>query len=228
MVEINNLQSELSRFHFSLPPEYKFSDQNIAKFMASDERIGYIYLHSHLGASHIDLYRFSLPGVKDTADEILRRLPREFVLLSQKQAVAHAACLAEFCDAVLTEYAKYPSKTSIRLTGDYSMPHMCTQAIRVLLVAISHRLYDDTAGKTTAPPWRGLNTRAFTEDDIRRMINNMVNMMEPWSHIFRITKNAVSANVQLRYQETAVLTRIDAVRLQQGHGGGILPNRTAQ
>lgn len=211
MAEINNLQSELSRFHLSLPPEYKFSDQNIVKYMAADERVGYVYLHSHLGASHIDLYRFSLPGVKDTADEVLRRLPREFVLQSQKQAVAHAACLAEFCDAVLTEYAKHPSKTVIRLAGDYSMPHMCTQAIRVFLVALHHRLYDDTANKTTVPPWRGLNTRTFTEEDIHRMMNNMVKMMEPWSHIFSITKNAVSINAQLPYWGPGILIGDDVV-----------------
>lgn len=202
-MEINNLQSELSRFHLSLPPEYKFNDQNIAKYMASEDRVAYGYLHSHLGASHVDLYRFSLPGVKDTADEILRRLPREFVLLSQKQAVAHAICLAEYFEAIRAEYAKHPSTLRIRLTGDYSLPHMCTQAIRVLLVAISHRLYEGLAGKTTVPPWRGLNTRVFTEEDLRRMITNMVVVMEPWQHIFSITKHAVSSRRSFREQERA-------------------------
>lgn len=214
----------------SLPEEYKLTDPVVEHIMTTEERNGYIYLHSHIGISHVDLYRFSLPGVHGTAPDLLQRLPREFVLSSQKQAVAHSISVATFCDVVRREHEKHPSLLPIPLTGDYSITHMCTQAIRVLVVALCHDLYHDLAGKTTSPPWRGINALVVTEADVRDMINNLFKVMEPWSHISRITKQAYDANrVMVDYyyktgklHETPSTALMEATRLSMtsGPGGG--------
>ena len=226
MSEIRALQNELGRFHLSLPEEYKLNDQVVEHIIGTEERNGYIYLHSHIGVSHVDLYRFALPGVHGTAPDLLQRLPREFVLSSQKQAVAHSISVATFCDVVRREHEKHPSLLPIRLTGDYSITHMCTQAIRVLVVALCHDLYHDLAGKTTSPPWRGINSRVVTEADMREMIDNLFKVMEPWRHISRITKQAYDANRVMvdhyyktgKLNETPNTALIEATRLSMTSG----------
>lgn len=238
MAEIRALQNELGRFHMSLPAEYKLNDQVVEHIIGTEQRNGYIYLHSHIGVSHVDLYRFSLPGVHGTAPDLLRRLPREFVLKSQKQAVAHAISVATFVDVMRREYEKHPSLLPIRLTGDYSITHMCTQAIRVLVVAMCHNLYHDLAGNTTSPPWRGINSRVVTEADIREMIENLFKVMEPWSHISRITKQAHDANKLMlehyyrtgKINETPSAALVEATRqsMVSGQSGGSLLGGTDQ
>lgn len=226
MSEIQSLQHELGRFHLSLPAEYKLTDQVVEHIIGTEQRNGYIYLHSHIGVSHVDLYRFSLPGVHGTAPDLLQRLPREFVQQSQKQAVAHSISVAVFCDAIRREYEKHPSLLPIRLTGDYSITHMCTQAIRVLVVAMCHNLYHDLAGNTTSPPWRGINSRVVTEADMREMIDNLFKVMEPWSHISRITKQAYDANRVMvdhyyktgKLNETPNTALVEATRLSMTSG----------
>ncbi|ATY66432.1 Fungal transcriptional regulatory [Cordyceps militaris] len=233
MSEIRALQNELGRFHMSLPKEYKLNDRVIEHIMGTEERNGYIYLHSHIGVSHVDLYRFSLPGVHGTAPDLLQRLPRDFVLASQKQAVGHSISVATFCDAVRREHERHPSLLPIRLTGDYSITHMCTQAIRVLVVALCHNLYHDLAGNTTSPPWRGINSRVVTETDVREMIDSLFKVMEPWSHISRITKQAYDANRTMvdhyyrtgKLNETPNSVLVEATRLSMTsgpNGGSIL------
>ncbi|KAM3465920.1 hypothetical protein NHJ6243_001292 [Beauveria neobassiana] len=238
MSEIMTLQNEIGCFHMSLPAQYKLTDQVIERIMGTEERNGYIYLHSHIGVSHVDLYRFSLPGVHGTAPDLLQRLPREFVLASQKQAVAHSISVATFCDVVRREHEKHPSLLPLRLTGDYSITHMCTQAMRVLVVALCHNLYHDIAGKTTSPPWRGINSRVVTEADIREMIDNLFKVMEPWSHISRITKQAYDANRIMvdHYYKTGKLNEtpnaglIEATRMSMlsGPAGGSILGSTDQ
>lgn len=226
MMEIRALQTELGNFHLSLPEEFKLNDDVIARIVATEQRNGYIYLHSHIGISHVDLYRFSLPGVHGTASELLQRLPRDFVLSSQKQAVAHAISVATFCDAMRREYEKHPSLLPLRLTGDYSITHMCTQALRVLVVALCHNLYHDLAHQTTSPPWRGLNSRVVTEADMREMISNLFKVMEPWSHISRITKQAHDANRVMvdhyyktgKLNETPSAALVEATRMSMNSG----------
>lgn len=230
MAEIRALQHELGCFHMAVPKSFNLSDANIERIIATEQRNGYIYLHSHIGVAHIDLYRFSLPGVHGTAPDLLQRLPLEFVQMSQKQAVSHSIAVATFCDAIRLEHEKHPSLLPIRLTGDYSITHMCTQAIRVLVVALCHNLYHDLAGKTTSPPWRGVNARNVTEADIREMIDNLFKIMEPWSHISRITKQAYDSNMMLvkgyyatgKLNESPHAALIEATRLSMtaGSGGG--------
>ncbi|KID68275.1 Fungal transcriptional regulatory protein, partial [Metarhizium hybridum] len=192
---IQVLQNELTRFHMSLPPEILLSDQTVAKYMASPERAGYVFLHTHLAVSHIDLYRFSLPGQRDKVSvEILRKLPREFIARSQKQAVAHAMCLGRFCDAIQNEVDQMHDTGKLKLAGDHSTFQMSTQCVRVLLVALQYGLYRDIADVTTAPLWRSVEV---DEAHIRFLIDSVQRVTRPWCDILNVAQQAYNHNATL-------------------------------
>ncbi|TWU77358.1 hypothetical protein ED733_005696 [Metarhizium rileyi] len=195
MADINRLQNELTRFHMSLPPDYFLSDQSVAKYMSSPERAGYVFLHTHLAVSHIDLYRFSLPGQRDKVSvDILRKLPKEFIARSQKQAVAHAMCLGRFCDAIQNEVDQMPDTGKLELAGDYSTFQMSTQCVRVLLVALQYQLYRDIADVTTAPLWRSVEV---DEAHIQFLISSVQRVTRPWCDILNVAQQAYDHNVAL-------------------------------
>ncbi|QUC19776.1 uncharacterized protein UV8b_04017 [Ustilaginoidea virens] len=195
MADINGLQNELTRFHMSLPPEILLSDQTVAKYMASTERCGYVFLHTHLAISHIDLYRFSLPGQRDKVPaEVLRRLPPEFIARSQKQAVAHAMCLGRFCDAIQTEVDQMRDTGRLELAGDYSTFQMSTHCVRVLLVALQHELYRDITDVTTAPLWRSVEV---DEAHIRFLVDAVQRVTRPWCCILKVAQQAYDHNIAL-------------------------------
>jgi hypothetical protein len=192
MAEINDLQNELSRICASVPDKLMLTDQSIARYMASPERYGYIFLHSHIAASHLDLYRFALPGTKENSTpSILRKLPGEFLAKSQKQAVAYAISLARFCNAVQDAYDKLPAMDGLGLAGDCTVSHMTTHCLRVLLIALEHDLYQDLTEHTTAPLWRNEPASAA---HIRDLIDGMLRMSEAWCDILEISRQAVCAS----------------------------------
>ncbi|GAB0133956.1 hypothetical protein EsDP_00002346 [Epichloe bromicola] len=195
MADINGLQNELTRFHMSLPPEVLLSDQTVTKYMASPERAGYVFLHTHLAISHIDLYRFSLPGQRDKISaDILRRLPREFIARSQKQAVAHAMSLGRFCDAIQTEVDQMQDTGKLELAGDYSTFQMATHCVRVLLIALQYKLYRDINDVTTAPLWRAVEV---DEAHIRFLIDSVQRVTRPWCSILGVAQQAYEHNAAL-------------------------------
>lgn len=181
MADINTLQNELSRFNASLPEEYKLGDQNIARHVASEERVGYVFLHTHLGAAHIDLYRTSLPGLQEQIPvNVVRKLPREFMVKSQKQTVAHALSLARFCEVIQYHIDQLPEHNQMRTAGDPTIVNISTQCLRVLLTALQNNLYQDLADHTTAPLWR---SEAADEAHIRRLVDSLLRVIEPWCKI---------------------------------------------
>lgn len=196
MEDINNFQNELIRFHLSIPDDIRLSDQSIAKYIASPEKVGYVYLHTHLSVGHIDLYRFALPGIIDPKkNDIVQRLPKDFVERSKKQAIAHALCSGRFCIAIQKEAEKHPYTGKGPVAGDCTIPHMATQTLRVLLLAIQHRIYDNLTQDTTAPLWR------FEDPDekyIRRLIEDgLFKVSEPWKHILMTCYQAHTNNMAM-------------------------------
>lgn len=189
MADINSLQNELTRFHASLPTDVLLSDQSVSRYMALPERPGYVFLHCHLAGSHVDLYRYFLPGQKEKIPvEILRRLPREFIARSQKQAVAHSMSFGRFCDAIQDEVEQIKGTGRLELAGDYSTIQLGTSCVRVLLVALQHHLYRDITQETTAPLWR---MGTVDESHMRFLIQSIQRMTEPWRDILTIAQQAV-------------------------------------
>ncbi|KAH6606763.1 Zn2Cys6 transcriptional regulator [Trichoderma cornu-damae] len=210
MEDIAALQSELTRFHVSIHDELRLTDQSMSRYAASDQWRGYCFFHTHMAVSHIDLYRFSLPGPRSQASiEILRRLPPDFIARSQKQAVAHALSLARFLDAIKIETDRMPHPGVPKLVGDYSTAHMAAQCIRVLLIALQYNLYENL-GDTTAPVWRGAET---SEAQIKSLIETIMEITEAWSEIFDMAKQAHDCNkmmVEDFYKNGKILDRGNA------------------
>ncbi|KAM0454744.1 hypothetical protein ACHAO4_004557 [Trichoderma viride] len=164
-----------------------------------------------MAVSHIDLYRFSLPGPRTPASiEILRKLPPDFIARCQKQAVAHAMSLARFLDAIKIETDRMQNPGSPKLVGDYSVAHMSTQCIRVLLIALQYNLYENLSD-TTAPTWRGAET---SEAQIKSLIDTIMEITEAWAEIFDMAKQAHECNkmmVEDFYKNGRILDRGNAV-----------------
>lgn len=101
MEDTRKLQLELSRFSSSLPAHLKLSNRNISRWVHSPERQVFVLLHGLYCITHIDLYRFSMPGIRERGTpDLLKKLPGNFILKSQKQAIAHAVTLARFWGTV--------------------------------------------------------------------------------------------------------------------------------
>lgn len=192
MEEINAFQSELAAFSASLPEDMRLSDQSIAKYMPSAERMGYVYLQVHLRVAHIELYRFALPGVIDPSkNDIVRKLPLDFVEICKKQAVAHALCTGRFFMAIVDEVKKHPSRGKLNLVGDCTTAQMSGHCLRVLFVAIEHGIMEGLDEQTTAPLWR---FRHPDEAYIRALIRDgFLHISEPWCEVLTMIKQVVRA-----------------------------------
>lgn len=189
MADINALQNELTRFHSAVPDDLRLSDHSISRYMTTQERPGYVYFHTHLSACHSDLYRFALPDQPEQASQdVLRKLPREFVLKSQRQAVAHALCLGRFCEAIQKNMDAQPDTGMPKLAGDYTIFHMASRGLQVLLVALDHNLYQDLENDTTAPLWRNGPT---DEARVRSLCGSLLKITEPWCQVFHLAQGAV-------------------------------------
>lgn len=204
MEDVNNFQNELTRFHLSIPDDIRLSDQSIAKYIASPERAGYVFLHTHLSVGHIDLYRFALPGIVDpNKNDILRRLPQDFVERSRKQAVAHALCTGRFCVAIQNQAESLDTEKPY-LAGDFTIPHIATQSLRVFLIAMQHRIYDNLTEDTTAPLWR---FQPPNESYIRSLIvDGLFRVSAPWGPVLRTCNQAVGLDMLAPISPTLRLT----------------------
>lgn len=94
---VEQLQCRLFQFHQSLPECLKVSDPVIGRWALSPDCGSLVMMYTLFCELHIDLYRFSIPGLREEADpEIARQLPRDFVEHSQNQAVGYAVSLSRF------------------------------------------------------------------------------------------------------------------------------------
>jgi hypothetical protein len=207
MANIRTLQTDLTRIKTSLPDDLRLSDQNISRYVAAQERPGFVFLHAHLLACHIDLYRFALPGMLDKAQaEVFLKLPQDFLIKSQKQAVAHALCLARFCDAVLKEFRKQPRTGRIQFAADCTIPFTVTQCLRVLLVALQYNLFHDLSEYTSAPSWRN---EPADEASIHNLIDSLLAIEEPYCQIFDLAAKVHESNMAMvaEFDRTRQLVR---------------------
>ena len=189
MADISSLQNELLRINASLPDDLTLNDQNITRNMAAKHRHGYVFLQTHMSQCHMELYLFAMPGMREkTPANVLRKLPREFLAKSQKQVVAHAICLARFCNVIQEEVDRLPLNVALGPAGDCTMGNMVTHCLRVLLIALEHNLYHDLADHTTAPLWR---SEPADEASIRRLIDGLVRITEPWCESMTIIRKTV-------------------------------------
>lgn len=121
---VNQLQCQLFQFHQSLPDDLKVSNASIAKWALSPNCGSYVMIYTMFCELHIDLYRFSIPGLREEADpELARQLPQEFVEKSRNQAVGYAVSLSRFWQNMQGYVSKRPVDDGIEklLTHDTTL-----------------------------------------------------------------------------------------------------------
>lgn len=124
---VERMQTELFQFHQSLPDSVKVTGTagpNFRHWAASPECGSYVMLYTFFCELHIDLYRFSVPGLREEADpEILSHLPVEFVEKSKIQAVGYAVSLSRFWRSMkeLVDQRPADDGTERMLTADVTL-----------------------------------------------------------------------------------------------------------
>ncbi|KAH7170282.1 fungal transcriptional regulatory protein [Dactylonectria macrodidyma] len=192
MAIMNGFQNELSEVNTSLPEQLKLNDQNIARVMTSEDRTGYVFIHSCLASVTIDLYSLCLPGLREQLSaDLLCKLPPEFIAKCQKQAVAHALCLARFCETLQRRLDQQPYTGRLKLVGCSSMVKFTTQCLRVLLIALQHDLYRELADHTTAPLW---SNGPADDPHIRGLIDALLKINKSWCQIIPRNQQSYERN----------------------------------
>ena len=175
MEVVNSLQNEIARFTASLPDPLKLTDQNLTKFLDTADWIAFLLIHVWISHLHIDLYRFALPGLREQAHpDLLRKLPKDFISKSQKQAVAHALSLGRLFQTIQTDYGRTANEV-----GSFWLVPTVVQVAKVLMKAIQHQLCRDLSDHTTAPLWRSAEA---SDQEVRGLIDWSVRIVEPWSN----------------------------------------------
>lgn len=190
---VSGLQNQLIGFSQSLPEDLKLSDASINHYINSAECASFVMLHTMFWLLHVDLYRFSIPGIREEATpELSRQLPQEFVLKSQKQAVGYAVSLARFWRTLQGHVAKRPpgDGTEKFVSVDQSLAIYVTQSTKILLAARKHQLYSDLED-STAPLVR---QEPVDDAALEALIESNIHMYEPFTYFFPRINEIVSPN----------------------------------
>lgn len=99
---VHKYQSLLVQFSDSIPAGLELAHQvNINNWLRSPQCASFFILHSAFWKLHMDLHRFSIPGLRDEISPNLeQQLSQDFVQRSRREAVGYAVCLARFWECV--------------------------------------------------------------------------------------------------------------------------------
>lgn len=192
---VNGLQNQLISFSQSLSEDLKLNDANTNRFLKSADGPSFIMLHSLFWILHVDLYRFTIPGIREEANpELSRQLPRDFVLKSQRQAVGYAVSLARFWRTLQSIVAKRPpgDGTERLLTVDQMFAIHVIQPTKILLAARQHHLFDGLED-STAPLVR---QEPVDDAALAALVESNMQLIPPFARFFprilEIVRSAVS------------------------------------
>ncbi|KAL4867026.1 hypothetical protein BDV12DRAFT_210202 [Aspergillus spectabilis] len=94
--EMEALQAELNTFERSLPVELKLTSYRLVVMGHSREAGAYVGLHALWMMCHCDLYRFCVPGIRESVSkDALAQTPPEFIEYCQQACLSIAARLCE-------------------------------------------------------------------------------------------------------------------------------------
>lgn len=179
MESVTSLQAQLTNFNENLPVQFKFSESNIHNTFGTAEGPAYTMLFTWYFQLHIDLYRFSVPGLREEANsELSRQLPKEFLLKSQKQAVGYAVTLARFWEKLQRLVSHRPPGIDRLVTADHNLAICIIQSSKVLLAARQHHLYTDVQEHSTAPLCR---SKPVDDAALSLLIQSNLDMLGPIS-----------------------------------------------
>jgi hypothetical protein len=202
---INGLQTQLNSWKSTIPAELALSDANISCFLESSEGPKYIMLHSLFWILHVDLYRFTIPGLREEASpELLQQLPREFVYNSQRQAVGYAVSLARLWRKLQAIVAKRApgDGTEKLLTVDQMFAVHVIQMTRVLLAARQHGLFDNL-DVSTAPL---VGREPMDDAAVAALIQSNMELFPPFARFFPRINDLVSSARRASFIQASLTT----------------------
>ncbi|POS74291.1 hypothetical protein DHEL01_v207313 [Diaporthe helianthi] len=146
MTQVDYLQKQLDDFQSELPEELTLTDANINHFLSSTEGPSFMIMHTLLWILHVDLYSFTIPGIRDEASpELKNKLPVEHIYKYQQQAVGYAVRLARFWRYLQGIVAQRPSGNGAEklLTVDQMFATYVSRLTKVLLAVRQRRLFEN-------------------------------------------------------------------------------------
>lgn len=185
--QITGLQKTLSSFNTNLPAHLKVSDVSIERWVNLPESGSFIMLWTTFWGLYIELYLFSIPGLREEANpELTRQLPITFVIKSQKQAVAYAISLSQFWRSVQDIVAKRSivDGTERLYTVDQTLIINIIRSTKVLLAAREHQLYEGVQEDSTAPL---IPQHPVTDDFLEALIRSNMGLFEQFEHYYPVT-----------------------------------------
>lgn len=100
--ELLQLESDLLNFKNSLPEALVLNERNLNLRAFSPQMRRYVMLHAAWHQCHCDLYRFMIPGLRDSLSSgTLRNTSSELMMYCQAQAVDHVNALVDLLQMVL-------------------------------------------------------------------------------------------------------------------------------
>ncbi|KAF3770509.1 hypothetical protein M406DRAFT_66909 [Cryphonectria parasitica EP155] len=170
--QVSKLQQMLLTFSQSLPEYLKVSDiGTVQRWFNSPQRGSFVMLYTTFWELYIDLYRFSVPGLREQASaEIAKQLPSDFVVSSQKQAVGYAICLSRFwrCGQAVADQKPWVDGRERLLTVDQTL----------------HRLYDNLVEGSSAPLIR---QEVVNDDTLAALIQSNMKLFDAFAVFFPAT-----------------------------------------
>ncbi|ORY70095.1 uncharacterized protein BCR38DRAFT_99560 [Pseudomassariella vexata] len=174
---VNRYQITLNRFNETLPDRLKLTEVNVYAHLDRPDRPSYVMLHTWICQTVMDLYRFSLPNAKgSTYKDHLARIPQEFLLRSQQQAVAHAVSLAQFWTYSLEMIQNNASTVSKGVvTVDWMVGACAVEVTTILLTARKYELYRGLRDGSSAQLCR---SRDVDDDMLETLIAKVILILE--------------------------------------------------
>ncbi|KAJ0424390.1 hypothetical protein BJY00DRAFT_261864 [Aspergillus carlsbadensis] len=124
--EMRSLQAELEVFEQNLPPELKLTPQRLVVVGHSREASTYAGLHSLWMMCHCDLYRFCVPGIRESVSkDALAITPSDFVEYCQRECLSKAI---QLCDL----WSHLYQLESSEYLGNESLPVCIYQVAQIL------------------------------------------------------------------------------------------------
>lgn len=181
---VTGMQKILCSFNASMPAHLKVSDVSIERWVNLPESGSFIMLWTTFWGLYIELYLFSIPGLREEANpELSRQLPNQFVIKSQKQAVAYAISLSQFWRSVQDIVAKRSvvDGTERLHTVDQNLIINIIRSTKVLLAAREHQLFHGLQEESTAP----LTPREpVTDEVLEALIQSNMGLFEQFEHYY--------------------------------------------
>lgn len=190
MSEIQTLQTKLNTVKEALPDHVQATEANIQRFYGTPEWSTYFMVHTWIFQLHLDLYRFSLPGIREQASsDLLQAIPPDFLSKCRCQAIAFAITLARFWESSQRVMAHRPQKSYTILTADFAIGICVIQCTKILLIARQYRMFFDLQAHSTVPPFRN---EVVDDVVLASLIDSNISVMDHLQRFMVKIRNMVS------------------------------------